>query len=91
MLANAEGIMPKSLKFEADRKFFERYDFCHLSRAKDVWLPGGRPVFPGVPLQTPEALLASSGYEAGRADCLDQANGVTVARWQRAAHSPLTR
>src|SRR5665811_1520482 len=29
--------------------FLDRYDVFHLSRAPDVQLPGGRPVFPEVP------------------------------------------
>jgi hypothetical protein len=66
--------------------FLDRYDFFHLSRATDVWLPGGRPVFPGVSLQTPEALLASRGFEAGRTECLDPAKRVTVVHWQRSSH-----
>src|SRR6185436_7391531 len=33
------------------------YDFFHLSRASRAELPGGRPVFPEVPILTPEMLL----------------------------------
>lgn len=66
--------------------FLDRYDFFHLSRATDVWLPGGRPVFPGVSLQSPEALLASHVFEAGTRECLDPAKRVTVVHWQRSSH-----
>ena len=33
--------------------FLDRYDVFHLSRAPNVRLPGGRPVFPGVPARGP--------------------------------------
>src|ERR1700730_7191976 len=39
--------------------FLDRYDVFHLSRAPNVRLPGGRPVFPEVPTRTPEEVLAS--------------------------------
>ncbi len=167
MLANAAGIMPDSLKFEADRQFFERaldgvdavvhgrhsheqqprsysrrrliltrqvpaiaadpsnekallwnpagasfeaalaalgmpdgsvgiiggtdvfgmfldqYDIFHLSRAPGVRLPGGRPVFPGVPQRTPEEMLASHGLAPGRRQVLDPTKGLVVVSWQR--------
>ena len=41
--------------------FLDRYDSFHLSRAPDVRLPGGRPVFPEVPVRTPEQVLAAHG------------------------------
>jgi hypothetical protein len=169
MLANAAGIMPATLKFEADRRFFERgldgvdavvhgrhsherqphsslrrrlivtrqipalardksndkalfwnplgasfaeawaalgmidgrlgvigatsvfgmfldaYDVFHLSRASKVTLPGGRPVFPGVPASTPEEILARHGLTPGPQQMLDAENGVTLVSWQRAA------
>ena len=37
--------------------FLERYDVFHLTRAPDVRLPSGRPVFPEVPTRTPEEVL----------------------------------
>jgi hypothetical protein len=169
MLANAAGIMPATLKFEADRRFFERgldgvdvvvhgrhsherqphsslrrrliltrqipalapdksndkalfwnpmgasfaeawaalgmvegrlgvigatfvfgmfldaYDAFHLSRASKVRLPGGRPVFPGIPACTPEEVLARHGLAPGPQQVLDTENGVTLVSWQRAA------
>jgi hypothetical protein len=63
--------------------FLDRYDEFHLSRAAGVRLPGGRPVFPGVPAQTPEAILAQHGLAAGAPQTLDAANGVTVTVWRR--------
>ena len=63
--------------------FLDRYDFFHLSRAPGVHLPGGRPVFPGVPKRTPEVMLASHGLIPGRQQVLDLARGLVVVSWQR--------
>ncbi len=46
--------------------FLPRYDVFHLTLAKQAKLPGGRPVFPGVPERTPEALLAQAGLMPGQ-------------------------
>jgi len=43
--------------------FLDRYDFFYLSRAPNVRLPGGRPVFAGVPARTPEKVLLSNGLD----------------------------
>ncbi len=60
------------------------YDAFHLTRAKDVHLPGGRPVFPGVgPGIAPEDLLASHGLKPGERQILDQAAGITLVTWTR--------
>ena len=64
--------------------FLDRYDVFHLSRAPDVRLPGGRPVFPGVPLLTPEAVLAAHGLDRGEGRVLDPARGLAVVSWRRA-------
>jgi len=169
MLANAAGIMPNSLKFEADQHFFERgleavdvvvhgrnsherqarsylrrrliltrqipaiepdpsnelalfwnpagasfeqalatlgtparsagiiggtdvfgmfldcYDVFHLSRAPDVRLPGGRPIFPEVLKRTPEEVLASHGLHRGQRLVLDPARGLAVVSWKRSS------
>ena len=169
MLANAAGIMPESLKFEADRQFFERgldgvdvvvhgrhsherqprshlrrrliltrqipaiaadpsnkkalfwnpagasfeqalavlgtpdssvgviggtdvfgmfldrYDVFHLSRAPDVRLPGGRPIFPDVPARTPEEVLASHRLDRGQRRVLDPAKNLVIVSWQRSS------
>jgi hypothetical protein len=63
--------------------FLDRYDVFHLSRAPDVRLPGGRPVFPEVPSRTPEEVLASHGLDSGQRQVLDPAKGVVVVSWQR--------
>jgi dihydrofolate reductase len=63
--------------------FLDRYDAFHLSRAPNVRLPGGRPVFPDVPARTPEDVLASHGLERGERQVLDAAKGLVVVSWQR--------
>jgi hypothetical protein len=63
--------------------FLDRYDVFHLSRAPDVRLPGGRPVFPEVPSRTPEEVLASHGLDSGQRQVLDPVKGVAVVSWQR--------
>jgi dihydrofolate reductase len=60
------------------------YDAFHLTRAANVRLPGGRPVFPGIgPGRTPEDVLASRGLKPGAPRMLDQAAGVTLVTWRR--------
>jgi dihydrofolate reductase len=60
------------------------YDSFHLSRAANVRLPGGRPVFPEIgPARTPEDLLASHGLKPGPQRVLDAEKGVTLVTWQR--------
>jgi hypothetical protein len=63
--------------------FLDRYDVVHLSRAPKVRLPGGRPVFPGVPTRTPEEVLASHGLDRGQRQMLDPAKGLAIVSWKR--------
>jgi dihydrofolate reductase len=63
--------------------FLDRYDFFYLTRAPGVRLPGGRPVFPGVPEKTPEDVLAAHGLKGGPPHPLDRKNGVAVVKWHR--------
>jgi dihydrofolate reductase len=63
--------------------FLDRYDVFHLSRAPNVRLPGGRPVFPDVPARTPEAVLAGHRLEPGERRVIDRAGGVTLVSWRR--------
>ena len=63
--------------------FLQRYDFFYLTRAPAVQLPGGRPVFSEVPIQTPEEVLAAHGLVPGHLQILDAAKELTVVRWQR--------
>jgi len=67
--------------------FLDRYDVFHLSRAPDVRLPGGRPVFRDVPTRTPEEVFASRGFHCGQRQLLDSAKGVAVVSWQRSSKS----
>jgi dihydrofolate reductase len=63
--------------------FLDLYDAFHLSRVSGVLLPGGRPVFPGVPARTPEAVLAGHGLVRGRRRVLDRSKGLTIETWRR--------
>jgi hypothetical protein len=63
--------------------FLNAYDVFHLTRAPKVLLPGGRPVFPGVPARTPEEVLASHGLTSGPQQVLDAEKGLTLVSWQR--------
>jgi hypothetical protein len=63
--------------------FMDRYDTFWLSVAPKVRLPGGEPCFPGVPVRTPEQILAAHGLKPGEAEMLDPENGVTVTPWRR--------
>lgn len=60
------------------------YDVFHLSRAGNVPLPGGRPLFPGVGPRSPEDLLAEHGLKPGAVRVLDAAVGATLCSWRRA-------
>ena len=60
------------------------FDAFHLSRAPNVTLPGGRPVFPEIgPRRTPEDVLASRGLKPTPQRVLDAAAGVTLVTWKR--------
>ncbi len=65
--------------------FLDRYDVFYLSRAPAVRLPGGRPVFPQVPEQTPEGVLENHGLRRGERQVLDPARNLTVVSWLRAS------
>ncbi len=63
--------------------FLPRYDVFHLTRVSGVKLPGGRPVFPGVPEETPEQVMTKAGLREAGTRVLDTAHGLTVTEWQR--------
>jgi dihydrofolate reductase len=71
--------------------FLGRYDVFYLTRAPSGNLPRGRPVFPGVPGETPEQILARYGYVAAERGMLDAANGVVVTSWRRDAGASRSR
>jgi dihydrofolate reductase len=58
------------------------YDDFFLSRAP-ASVPDGRPVFPGVPAQTPETLLATHGLIERTTRVLDDRAAVALAQWTR--------
>jgi dihydrofolate reductase len=58
------------------------YDVFFLSRAS-ASVPNGRPVFPGIPAQTPEAVLAGHGMVRQSERVIDRRAPVTVAQWGR--------
>jgi dihydrofolate reductase len=59
------------------------YDSFHVSRAGQARLPGGRPVFPGIPPHTAEALLAGCGLKPGPTRVLDPSHALTLTAWSR--------
>jgi hypothetical protein len=63
--------------------FLGMFDVFHLSRAPDVWLPGGRPVFPEVPTRRPEEVLAQHGFHPGPVQVLDPTHNLTLVSWKR--------
>jgi dihydrofolate reductase len=67
------------------------YDAFHLTRANRARLPGGRPVFPGVPQRTPEDLLASHGLRPGPTQMLDPEMDATLVTWYAAEAAPSGR
>jgi len=58
------------------------YDVFHLSRASHAQLPGGWPVFPGIPPLTPEELLSRHGLKPDPTRVLDAPAGLTLTTWR---------
>lgn len=58
------------------------YDAFFLSRSERGDLPGGRPVFRGVPARTPEEVLLGAGMQCVREDRL--VPDLTLSYWERA-------
>ena len=63
--------------------FLPLYDVFHLTRAPGLKLPGGRPVFPGVPAQAPEQVMTKAGLREGKTRVLDAPHNLTVTEWRR--------
>ena len=60
------------------------YDAFHLSRAGEVQLPGGVPVFSQLRSgRSPDDVLAEFGLEPGPPQVLDEINAVTLVSWTR--------
>ena len=68
---------------DAFELFLDRYDAFNLTRAPNVFLPGGRPVFRDVPRQTPEQVLGGHGLVPGATQVLDAARDLTMVSWLR--------
>jgi dihydrofolate reductase len=66
-------------------RFLPRYDAFHLTQAPHASIPEGRPVFPGIPPQTPEDLLRQHGLQPGRVIGLDLEADISVHVWERLA------
>lgn len=77
VLAVIGGMEPFGLFLETG------YDAFHLSRASLTALPGGRPLFPGIPPRSPDELLRHHGLTPGAARVLDEAAGLTLVTWRR--------
>jgi len=68
---------------EAFALFLDQMDAFHLTRAPDVRLPGGRPVFPDVPACSPEAVLMAHRMIADPAVVLDTVARLSMVTWRR--------
>jgi hypothetical protein len=77
MLAVIGGTEPFGLFLE------HGYDAFHLSRAARARLPGGRPVFPGVPAASPNELLRRHGLLPDPPQILDPDAAVSLVTWRR--------
>ena len=63
--------------------FLDRFDVFWLSQAPKVRVPDGLGCFPGVPAQSPQAILAGHGLAASEVQVLDEAHDVRVTAWRR--------
>ena len=83
----ALGVLDGSLAIiggtEVFGMFLPEYDVFYLSHAPHVRLPGGRPVFPGVPARTPEEVLTSYRFAPDAPRLLDAAHDATVVAWRK--------
>jgi hypothetical protein len=63
--------------------FLDRYDTFYLSQAPHVQLPGGVPVFSGIPARSPQDILSAHGLKPGVRRVLDTEHDATVTEWKR--------
>src|SRR5262249_39631029 len=63
--------------------FLDRYDTFYLSQAPHVRLPGGVPVFSGIPARSPDEILAAHGLKLVTHRVIDAAHDATVTEWKR--------
>jgi dihydrofolate reductase len=79
----SEGLIVVSGAAEVFALFLRLgYDAFHLSRVATVRLPGGRPVFPTVPEQSPEEVLSARGLIPGATRTLDAEAQATLVVWR---------
>jgi dihydrofolate reductase len=64
--------------------FLDRYDVFWLTLAARIKLPGGVPVFSGVPQKTADDILRSHGLAPAETRLLDAAKEVGLIKWVRA-------
>jgi dihydrofolate reductase len=83
-LAVTEGVAAIIGGPEVFDLFLEQYDVFYLTRAPDVRIPGGIPVFPAVPTAAPEDVLSAHGLTPGDRVVLDAARGLIMVPWRRA-------
>ena len=63
--------------------FLPSYSIFHLSQVTTARLPGGRPVFPGVPAISPDETLASHDLKPDTTRVLDPSAGLSLTTWKR--------
>lgn len=63
--------------------FLDRYQTFFLSQAPHVRLPGGVPVFTGIPERSSEQILAAHGLKPAARRVIDAAHDATVTEWTR--------
>ena len=63
--------------------FLPSYAVFYLSEVATARLPGGRPVFPGVPAVSPADALSSHGLKPDATRVLDPLAGLTLTTWER--------
>jgi len=63
--------------------FLDRYDTFYLSQAPHVRLPGGIPVFSGIPDLSADQILAAHGLKQAARRVIDPAHDATVTEWKR--------
>ena len=63
--------------------FLDRYDVFWLTLARRVRLPGGVPVFSGIPPKTAEEILRGHGLAPAETRMLDSPKDVGLIKWMR--------
>jgi hypothetical protein len=83
-LGLSDGVLAVIGGTEVFGLFLEHgYNAFHLSRANHARLPGGLPLFAGIPPYTPEELLSQRGLKPDPTRTLDRSAGLTLVTWRR--------